>query len=87
MYINLPDIMNRMHIDHLVKEIFPPIQNTFHFGRVLRHHGMARPQVTDGGRPPDRRVAADILNKKSRTTNKGWSSSLGVGRGAKNLSP
>jgi hypothetical protein len=28
------------------------------------------------------RVAANILNKQSRTTDKGWSSSLGVGRGA-----
>jgi hypothetical protein len=29
-----------------------------------------------------RRVAANILNKQSWTGNKGWSSSLGVGRGA-----
>jgi hypothetical protein len=28
------------------------------------------------------RVAANILNKKSRTADKLWSSSLGVGRGA-----
>ena len=28
------------------------------------------------------RVAANILNKQSRTADKGWSSSLGVGRGA-----
>jgi hypothetical protein len=28
------------------------------------------------------RVAANILNKPSRTVDKGWSSSLGVGRGA-----
>jgi hypothetical protein len=34
-----------------------------------------------------RRVAANILNKQSRTENKGWSSSLGVGRGANNPSP
>jgi hypothetical protein len=33
------------------------------------------------------RVAANILNKQSRTADKGWSSSLGVGRGAKNSSP
>jgi hypothetical protein len=33
------------------------------------------------------RVAANILNKQSRTANKGWSSSLGVGRGANNSSP
>jgi hypothetical protein len=33
------------------------------------------------------RVAADTLNKQSRTADKGWSSSLGVGRGANNSSP
>ena len=32
-------------------------------------------------RPPIWRVAANILNKQSRTPDKGWSSSLGVGRG------
>jgi hypothetical protein len=34
-----------------------------------------------------RRVAASILNKQSRTADKGWSSSFGVGRGANNPSP
>ena len=38
-------------------------------------------------RPPIRRVAADILNKQSRTADKGWSSSLEVGRGVKNSLP
>jgi len=33
------------------------------------------------------RVAANILNKQSRTADKGWSSSLEVGRGANNFSP
>ena len=37
--------------------------------------------------PPILRVAANILNKQSRTADKGWSSSLGVGRGADNSSP
>jgi len=37
--------------------------------------------------PPIWRVAANILNKQSRTTDKGWSSSLGFGRGANNSSP
>ena len=32
------------------------------------------------------RVAANILNKKSRTDGKGWFSSLGAGRGANNSS-
>jgi hypothetical protein len=33
------------------------------------------------------RVAANILNKQSRTADSGWSSSLGVGRGANNPTP
>ena len=32
-------------------------------------------------RPPIWRVAENILNKQSRTTDKGWSSNLGVRRG------
>jgi hypothetical protein len=47
------------------------------------HHGMARPQVADGGDTLQVwRVAANTLNKQSRTVDKGWSTSLGVGRGA-----
>jgi len=38
-------------------------------------------------RPPIWRVAASILNKQSRTADKGWSSNLGVGRGSNNSSP
>jgi hypothetical protein len=30
------------------------------------------------------RAAANILNKQSQTADKGWSSSMGVGRGANN---
>jgi len=37
-------------------------------------------------RRPVRRVAANILNKQSRTADKGCYSSLGVGRGANNSS-
>jgi hypothetical protein len=33
------------------------------------------------------RVAANTLNKQSQTADKGWSSSLGVGRGANKSSP
>jgi hypothetical protein len=52
------------------------------------HHGMARPQVAD--REDALRLwreAANILNKQSRTADKEWSSSLGVGRGTNNSSP
>ena len=38
-------------------------------------------------RPPIWRVAANKMNKQSRTADKGWSSSLGVGRGANNAPP
>jgi len=48
------------------------------------HHGIARPQVADGGTASN---MEGILNKQSRTADKGWSSSLGVGRGANNSSP
>ena len=52
------------------------------------HHGMARPQVADRGDGLQIwRVAANILNKQSWTADKGWSSSLGVGRRANNPSP
>jgi hypothetical protein len=34
------------------------------------------------GSPPGTEGTANILNKQSRTADKGWSSSLGVGRGA-----
>jgi hypothetical protein len=55
---------------------------------ISMHHGMARPQVADGGeRLQIWRVAANILNKQSRTADKGWPSSLGVGRGANNSPP
>jgi len=38
-------------------------------------------------RPPIWRVAVNTLNKQSRTTDKGWSSSLGAGRDANHSSP
>jgi hypothetical protein len=47
------------------------------------HHGMACSQVADGGDGLQIcRVAADILNKQSRTADRGWYSSLEVGRGS-----
>jgi hypothetical protein len=38
-------------------------------------------------RPLIWRVATNVLNKQSRTADKGWSSSLGFGRGANKSSP
>jgi hypothetical protein len=49
---------------------------------------MARPQVADGGDGLQIwRVATNILNKQLRTVDKGWPSSLEVGRGANNSPP
>jgi len=42
--------------------------------RIFRLRMEERPEILS--------VAANILNKQSRTTDKGWSSNLGVGRGA-----
>jgi len=38
-------------------------------------------------RPPIGKIAAIILNKQSRTADKGWYYSLGFGRDANNFSP
>jgi hypothetical protein len=55
-----------------------------HFKWVPYHHGMG-PQIADRGDGRQIwRVSANILNKKSRTADRGWPSSLGFGRGAKN---
>jgi hypothetical protein len=59
--------------------------SNMHVKWVHCHHGMARPQFADRGDGLQIwRVAANMLNKKSRTADSGWSSSLGVGRGANN---
>jgi len=43
---------------------------------------MACPRVADGGDGLQMwRVAANILNKRPRTADNGWSCSVGVGRG------
>jgi len=59
-----------------------------HVRWVPSHHGMARPEVADEGECLQIwKEAVNILNKQLRTADKGWSSSLGVGRGADNPSP
>jgi hypothetical protein len=56
---------------------------TYHVRWVPCHCCMVRPQVADGGDSLQMwRVAANIVNKQSQTADKGWSSSLGVGRRA-----
>jgi hypothetical protein len=55
---------------------------------VACHHGMAHPQVADGGDGLQIwKVAANILNKQSWTADKGCPSNLGVGLVANNSSP
>jgi hypothetical protein len=57
----------------------------FHVKWVPCHHCMAPPQVADEGDGLQIwRAAANVLNKQSRTVDKGWSSSLTIGRGANN---
>jgi hypothetical protein len=49
------------------------------------HHGIAPSQVTDGGDGLQTwRVSANILNEQSRTADRGWPSSFGVGRDTNN---
>jgi hypothetical protein len=46
------------------------------------HQDMARPQVADGGEGLQiRRVAANILNKQSRTNDRGGPPAWGLGGG------
>jgi hypothetical protein len=60
----------------------------FYVKWVHCNHGMARPRgVQRGDGLQIWRVAANILNKQSRTADSGYSSSLGVGRGANNPPP
>jgi len=51
------------------------------------HHGTARPHVADGGTASDMEGSCEYIEKQSRTADEGWSSSLGVGRGANKASP
>jgi hypothetical protein len=68
--------------------IFREIKLCSHVKGVPCHHGMGRTQVADeAGDLQIWRVAVNILNKQLRTGDKGWSSSLWVGRGANNSSP
>jgi hypothetical protein len=54
-----------------------------HVKSVPCHHGTACPQVVDGADGLQIwRVTANILNKQPQTADRGWSSSLGIGRGS-----
>jgi hypothetical protein len=73
---------------HNIRINGPSSQTLRSYGRIVHDSwvpcrlGMARPQVSDGGDSLQVwRVAANILNKQSRTVDKGLSSSLGLGVG------
>jgi hypothetical protein len=72
-----------MHIITLLgndmKVKYHPILFPNHVKWVPWHHSMVHPQVVDGDDFQIWKVAANIQNKQSRTADKGWSSSLGVG--------
>jgi hypothetical protein len=74
--------------DYKMKKINFVALSTHHVKWVHCHHGMGRPWVAARG---DGRqiwmLAANILTKQSRTAERGWSSSLGVARGANNPPP
>jgi hypothetical protein len=60
----------------------------FNVTLVPCHQGTARRQGANEGQGLQIwRVAADILNRQSRTADKGWSSSMGVGWRANKSSP
>jgi len=50
------------------------------------HHGMARPEGADGGTASNMEDSCEYINKQLQTADKGWTSSLGVGRDANNSS-
>jgi hypothetical protein len=91
--VSILDQLNPVHIStsHFLKIplniILPSTPGSPQWSVSLRlsHRNVLRLRMEE--RPPIWRVAANILNKQSRTTDKGWSSRLGVGRGANNSWP
>jgi hypothetical protein len=72
----------------MMEKFIDAVLQLSHVKWVHCHYSMARPRVADRGYGLQIwRVAANILNKQSRTADSGWTSSLGVRRGANNPSP
>jgi hypothetical protein len=90
-HIKLKVILYFRYINHgynvsgIVSSInsFLVVRNSLiHVKWVPCHPSMARPHVADGGDGLQVwRVAVNILNKQSRTADRGWSSGLGLGGG------
>jgi hypothetical protein len=72
---NIPDFLFLVTI-LLTHVLWVPVTTAW---RVLRFRMKERSPIW--------KAAANTLNKQSRTADDGWSSSLGVGRGANNSSP
>jgi hypothetical protein len=78
---------NKMHAAGISYDV-AKAYDCVHVKWVHCHHGMARPRVADRGDSLQIwRIAANKLNMQSRTADSGWSSSLGIGRGANNPPP
>ena len=65
-----------LYIKDTVRDKLVPVNTAWRVLRLLKEE-----------RPPIWRVAANILNKQSRTADEGWSSSLMFGQRANNSSP
>jgi hypothetical protein len=59
--------------------LLPPVEACVHVECVGSQHSVALPRVTDGGDGLHvRRLAASVMNKQSRTDDKGWFSGFRV---------
>ena len=67
------------------KSLSPKISRCYKWVPVTMAWRVLRLRMEE--RPPIWRVAANKLNKQSRTADEGWSFRFGVGRGANNVSP
>jgi hypothetical protein len=84
-YGNIPHLHKSVFELKLLLSMLIPVA---HVRWVPWHHSMACPQVADGRDSLQIwRVAVNILNKQSWTTDKGCSSSFGFGHGVNNSSP
>jgi hypothetical protein len=84
MFINIRHLIRKLRCRHKRSVMVIPSTYLSQYKKsylVPCHHGVARPRVADGGDGLQTwRVATNIWNKQSRTTYKGWPSSLAIRR-------